>query len=172
MKGTVFFLVIALLFTTCKPAPETKVAIGTIATMEAAREIMLAGTCTLVTVTDGAMPHARVMDPLDPDENFVVWLATNPRSRKVEHLNTNPNVVLHYIDQVDNGYVSLYGKAELVHDSTAIKEHWKSEWDQFYPNRNSDCVLIKIKPTRLEVINYMAGITGDPLTWQPTVITF
>lgn len=172
MKGTAIFLVIASLFTTCKHAPETKVVIGTIATLEAAREIMLAGTCTLVTVTDGAMPHARVMDPLDPDENFEVWLATNPRSRKVEHLNANPNVVLHYIDQVDNGYVSLYGKAELVSDSSAIKEHWKSEWNQFYPNRNSDCVLIKIKPTRLEVINYMAGITGDPLTWQPEVITF
>lgn len=171
MKKWIVFIMVGL-FVSCKPAPESKVAIGAIATREAAREIMLAGTCTLVTVTDGAMPHARVMDPLDPDENFEVWLATNPRSRKIDHLNANPNVVLHYIDQVDNGYVSLYGKAELVRDSIAIKEHWKPEWSQFYPNRNSDCVLIKIKPTRLEVINYMAGITGDPLTWQPTVIIF
>jgi general stress protein 26 len=172
MKVIIIFLGMIALLTTCKPAPESKPAIGTIAPLEAAREIMNAGTCTLVTVTDNAMPYARVMDPLDPDENFEVWLATNPRSRKIEHLNANPNVVLHYIDQVDNGYVSLYGKAELVRDSIAIKEHWKPEWSQFYPNRNSDCVLIKIKPTRLEVINYMAGITGDPLTWQPTVITF
>jgi general stress protein 26 len=109
MKVVIIFLGMFVLLTTCKPAPENKVAIGTIATLEAAREIMLAGTCTLVTVTDGAMPHARVMDPLDPDENFEVWLATNPRSRKIEHLSANPNVVLHYIDQVDNGYVSLYG---------------------------------------------------------------
>lgn len=126
----------------------------------------------MVTVNAQAQPYARVMDPLDPDENFEVWLATNPRSRKIEHLNANPNVVLHYIDQLDNGYVSLYGKAEMVRDSIMIKEHWKPEWDQFYPNRNSDCVLIKVKPTRLEIINYRAGITGDPLTWQPTVITF
>ncbi len=172
MKNVFGYLAVAFFLTTCKPAPEQQSAPGTIATLEAAREIMKARTCTLVTISANAMPYARVMDPLDPDENFVVWLATNPRSRKVEHLTANPNVVLHYIDRGDNGYVSLYGEAELVRDSTAIKEHWKPEWNPFYPNREKDCVLIKVKPLRLEVINYRAGITGDPLTWQPTIITF
>jgi general stress protein 26 len=64
------------------------------------------------------------------------------------------------------------GTAELVRDSLAIKEQWKPEWDQFYKNRNTDCVLIKVKPVRVEVINYKAGITGDSVTWQPAVVTF
>jgi general stress protein 26 len=172
MKRITPFWFIIVLSATCKPAPETKVAIGTMATLDAAREIMTAGTCTLVTVNNLNQPYARVMDPLDPDKNFVVWLATNPRSRKILHIDTNPNVVLHYVDQVDNGYVLLYGKAELVRDSTLFNDHWKPEWNQFYRNKNTDCVLIKVVPTRLEVIHYMAGITGDSLTWQPTVITF
>jgi len=172
MKKSGWFISVALFCLACKSAPESKVAIGTLATLDAAREIMTAGTCTLVTVNDLNQPYARVMDPLDPDNDFVVWLATNPRSRKILHIDTNPNVVLHYVDQVDNGYVSLYGKAELVRDSGLLNQHWKPEWNQFYRNKNTDCVLIKVVPTRLEVIHYMAGITGDPLTWQPTVITF
>ncbi|MCW5911323.1 MAG: pyridoxamine 5'-phosphate oxidase family protein [Cyclobacteriaceae bacterium] len=155
----------------CNPKPEPHIHNG-IAVMDAAREIMLAGTCSLITVNENAQPFARVMDPLDPDADFVVWLATNARSRKLEHIKSNNYVVLHYVDHMDNGYVSLYGKAELVRDTIAINEHWKPEWDQFYPNRNADCVLIKVQPVRLEVINYRAGITGDPLTWQPEVIMF
>ncbi|MBX2913676.1 MAG: pyridoxamine 5'-phosphate oxidase family protein [Cyclobacteriaceae bacterium] len=171
MKKSAHFIFLLVLLA-CKTQPESKIAIGTLATLDAAREIMTAGTCTLVTVNDLNQPYARVMEPLDPDKDFVVWLATNPLSRKVFHIEANPNVVLHYVDQVDNGYVSLYGKAELVRDSTLFNNHWKPEWNQFYRNKNTDCVLIKVVPARLEVIHYMAGITGDPLTWQPTVITF
>lgn len=167
-----WFLFIALTwFIACRPAPQPAGSNHT-ETLQAAREIMLTGTCTLVTVNANAQPFARVMDPLDPDENFVVWLATNPLSRKLLHIDTNSNVVLHYVDQFDNGYVSLYGTAELIRDSTVLRKQWKPEWDQFYKNRNTDCVLIKVKPVRVEVINYKAGITGDSVTWQPAVVTF
>lgn len=155
----------------CKPATQST-NFSSDATRQAAHEIMLTGTCTLVTVDDNTHPFARVMDPLDPDENFEVWLATNSRSRKLLHIAANPNVVLHYVDQFDNGYVSLYGTAELIRDSAIITQRWKKEWDPFYPNRSTDCVLIKIKPVRLEVINYKAGITGDSVTWRPAVVTF
>ncbi|GIL22909.1 MAG: hypothetical protein BroJett042_14220 [Bacteroidota bacterium] len=156
----------------CKPTPETKEAPSPLTVQEAAREIMHDNTCMLVSVDEHAMPYARVMDPINPDENFVVWLATNPRSRKVLQLEANPNVVLHYVDKADNGYVSLYGKAALVRDAGLFNENWKPAWDQFYPNKSTDCVLIKVEPQRLEVIHYRGGISGDSLTWQPALITF
>lgn len=167
---------VAILCLACKSEPKSDIkpetAIGTIAILNAAREIMTTNSCTFVSVNENGMPYARVMDPIGPDENFVVWLATSPRTRKVQQLETNPNVVLHYVDKSDNGYVSLYGSAELVRDSMQMKIHWKPEWDRFYRHKATDCILIKVQPTRIEIIDYRHGISGDPVTWQPTVITF
>ncbi|MBX2898971.1 MAG: pyridoxamine 5'-phosphate oxidase family protein [Cyclobacteriaceae bacterium] len=173
MNKFIYPILLLLIFIRCQPQPEQKpeAAIGTMATLQAARKIMQGSSCTLVTVDQHAKPYARVMDPLFPDENFVVWLATNPLSRKVEHLYTNPNVVLHYVDASHNGYVSLYGQAELVRDTTQFDLHWKPEWDRFYRNRNA-CVLIKVIPSRLEIIDYNRMLSGDPVTWQPNVIVF
>lgn len=170
-KFVLIFLFFALACAKPKSDPKPEPAIGTIAKLNAAREIMTTNSCTLVSVYD-SLPYARVMDPINPDENFVVWLATNPGSRKVQHLETNPNVVLHYVDKAENGYVSLYGKAELVRDTLQMKIHWKPEWDQYYRYKATDCVLIKIQPSRLEIIDYKHGITGDPVSWQPTTLTF
>jgi general stress protein 26 len=171
MKKSACFILLVLQLA-CKPIPESKPVIGTVATLRVAREMMERSSCTFVTVNDKSLPYARVMDPLAPDQNFVVWLATNPRSRKVQHVSANPNVVLHYVDQDENGYVSLYGQAELVKDTLEMESHWKPEWDKFYRNKSSDCLLIKVKPTRLEVIDYKHGLSGDPVSWQPTVIVF
>ena len=169
-------LLLSLYGLACNPQPKSdanpEAAIGTAATLEAAREIMKTSPCTLVSVNENTMPHARVMDPIDPDENFVVWLATNPGSRKVQQLEANPNVVLHYVDNNDNGYVSLYGKAEIVKDPQQLEVHWKPEWDRFYKNKTTDCVLIKVQPVRLEIIDYKHGLSGDPLSWQPNTIIF
>ncbi len=171
MKKLAIFIMLVLLFA-CKPKPTPQPVIGTLATLDAAREIMTTATCTLVTVNELNQPHARVMDPLDPEKDFVVWLATNLRSRKVVHMQTNASVVLHYVDKNDNGYVSLYGQAELVNDINEMENHWKPEWDKFYRNKSEECILIKVKPTRLEIIDYKHGLSGDPVSWQPTAIVF
>ncbi len=41
---------------------------------------------TFITVDKTGQPRARVMEPFTPDENFIIWMATNPRSRKVRQL--------------------------------------------------------------------------------------
>jgi hypothetical protein len=33
-------------------------------------------------------------------------------------------------------------------------------------------LLIKVTPARLEVINYDKGISGDSITWRPSVVNF
>jgi general stress protein 26 len=141
--------------------------------LNAAREIIQAsGKCALITLDDNNLPQVRTMDPFEPETNFTIWLATNPKSRKVNQIKNNPNVTLYYSDKKDNGYVSIYGIAELVIDDKEKEKRWKEEWEEFYPNRSDDYLLIKIAPTRLEVINYSAGISGNPDTWQPAVVYF
>lgn len=53
----------------------------------AAREIMQAQTyCALITIGENGRPQVRTMNPFPPDENLVVWFATNTNSRKVQEI--------------------------------------------------------------------------------------
>lgn len=131
-----------------------------------------AGKCAFITLDSAGHPQVRTMDPFLPDPDFTIWLATNPKSRKVTQLVSNQRVTLYYADLADNGYVSVYGLAELIDDAAAKKKYWKQEWKSFYPKYPNDYLLIKVKPLRLEMIDYQAGFSGDSITWQPHVIWF
>src|SRR5258708_32825940 len=78
---------------------------GLIAT---AREIMkTARYCALITLDSAGRPHARAMDPFPPEENMVVWLGTNPKSRKVAEIRRNQRVTLYYFVPEDRAYVTI-----------------------------------------------------------------
>ncbi|MBP9927235.1 MAG: pyridoxamine 5'-phosphate oxidase family protein [Cyclobacteriaceae bacterium] len=141
--------------------------------LTAAREVIQnSGKCAFITLDKKGHPQVRTMDAFEPEADFTVWMATNPNSRKVDQIKSNPHVTLYYSDKNENGYVSIYGMAELVNDQTEKDNRWKEEWKNFYPDRQENYLLIKVTPTRLEVINYNKGINGDSVTWQPAVINF
>jgi general stress protein 26 len=141
--------------------------------INAAKEIMTAaGTCALITLDEKNIPMVRVMDPFLPENDFTVWLGTNPKSRKVRQIKNNPNVTLYYLDKDASGYVVLHGKARLVDDQKEKDDHWKVEWEAFYPNRTEDYLLIKVSPESIEVISYPRGILGDTITWAAPIKLF
>src|SRR6267142_5414040 len=131
----------------------------------AAREVMSAARyCSLITVDSSGRAQARTLDPFPPDENMVVWLGTNPRSRKVAAIRRNPRVTLYYFDREAQAYVTIYGIARLINDPKAKLKWWKDEWRDFYPDRTRDFLLIRVTPERLELVNVKKGIVGDPRT--------
>ena len=139
----------------------------------AARETMSAARyCALITQDSSGRPQARTLDPFPPDENMVVWLGTNPRSRKVAAIRRNPRVTLYYFDREAQAYVTIYGIARLVNDPKAKLKWWKDEWKDFYPDRTKDFLLIRVTPERLEVVNVEKNIVGDPHTWKPPTVKF
>ena len=141
--------------------------------ISAARETMSAARyCALITQDSLGRPQARTLDPFPPDENMVVWLGTNPRSRKVAAIRRNPRVTLYYFDREAQSYVTLYGIARLVNDPKAKLKWWKDEWKDFYPDRTRDFLLIRVTPERLEVVNVKKNIVGDPHTWKPPTVKF
>jgi general stress protein 26 len=141
--------------------------------LAAAREIMISSkNCALITQDGQGVPQVRTMDPFLPEADFTVWLATNPKSRKVEQIKSNANVTLYYPDKEDKGYVVIHGTAELVNDQKEKDTRWKKEWKNFYPNRTDQYLLIKVTPHYLELINYNRGISGDANTWQPVRVDF
>lgn len=141
--------------------------------ISAAREVMkTARYCALITTNPRGGVDARTMDAFAPDEEMIVWLATNPRSRKVTEIRRHPRVTLYYFDQENQAYVTIHGTARLVNERAEKSRHWKEEWSTFYPDRDRDYLLIKVSPTRLEVVDTKKGIVGDSKSWRPPIILF
>lgn len=139
----------------------------------AARQIMdRAVTCTLITLDKQGRPRARVMDPFKPEEDFTIWLGTNPKSRKVKHIKNDSRVTLCYVDKSNPGYVTIYGKAQLVDDQLEKDRRFKEAWETFYPDNKESFLLIRVNPEWMEVVSETQGIVGDPDTWTPQKVYF
>ena len=141
--------------------------------ISAARAVMRQGRyCVLITIGDEGQPQARVMDPLLPEENLTIWLATNPATRKVAQIRKDPRVTLCYFDPASKDYVTVLGRAELVRDPAEKAKRWKEEWASFYKdkNRGDDYLLIRVKPSRVEIVSFSHGLAADPMSWRPVVL--
>jgi len=139
----------------------------------AARKIMSsANTCAFITLDKEGSPRVRVMDPFPLENDFTVWLATNPKSRKVTQIKHDSRVTLFYLDKNSTGYVMIRGIAQLVTDPKEKERRWKPEWKAFYPDKPKGYLLIKISPKSMEVVSYKYNILGDSETWQPPVLLF
>jgi general stress protein 26 len=140
---------------------------------EIAREIIKESThCNLITVDELGRPRVRVMDAFEPEQDFTVWLATNPKSRKVEQIRLNSHATLYYLSTDGMSYVMIQGEAELVNKMSKKNKYWKDGWDAFYPNKAVDMLLIKVVPKWMEIVSYPHGVLGDSKTWEPAIVTF
>ena len=122
---------------------------------------------TLITLDNNNQPRARIVEPFLPKKNYVIWMATNPKSRKVTQIKNNSKTTLHYFDKNKLAYVSLMGNAFLVNDDATKNKIWKDGWEKFYPNKKADYLLIKFIPKTIELINISDNFTGDVHTWKP-----
>lgn len=162
------FLFLSFAFATNAQSPQQPAQLDQAELLGAAREIMSSARyCALITVDSIGRAQARTLDPFPPDENMVVWLGTNSRSRKVREIRRNPRVTLYYFDREGQGYVTISGIARLVNNPKEKAKRWKEEWKDFYPDRTRDYLLIAVTPEKLEVISEKRKITGDPRTWLP-----
>jgi len=141
--------------------------------LQSARKIIdSAYFATFITRDKNGDAKARIMEPFAPDKDFIIYLATNPRSRKVQEIKQHPQATLHYFDKRNVGYVSLYGTAIPVQNDSIKQALWKAGWERFYKNRDKDYMLIKFIPDYLELISIPDGYTGDEKTWLPARVNF
>ena len=143
--------------------------------LAAARDIIgHARYCNLVTLGDTGHPQARIVDPIAPDAEFTVWIATNTATRKVGQIRRDGRVTMLCFDAATASYVTLLGRADLVSDSLAKKAHWKPDWAQIYKDGpgSKNLILIRVTPMRLEIVSESRGLVGDPKTWLPLAIDF
>jgi general stress protein 26 len=128
---------------------------------------------TLVTLDEDGAPRMRSVEVRPPDEDFVLWIATNPRTRKVAQIRANPKIALHFEVDEEGSYVSLLGTATLHDDEATLREiSWRDPEERraFWPDFPTDYLLIRVQPLWLEVIG--EGIEADPVTWRPQAVVF
>ena len=168
MKYFSIFLVL-LLFVSCDNAPNLiKKNIK-----EIAKEIMTdAENCAFITIDSLGVAHVRAMDPFLPEEDFTVWMATNPKSLKVQQVEKNKNVSLYYFDVKSVSYVTLQGVVSIVNDAAEKEKYWKITWKKFYKNRTTDYILLKFTPKTATIISEKYKILGDKITWKTPQINF
>ena len=141
--------------------------------ISAAKEIMIAGgTCALITLDKEGRPRVRAMDAFLPEDDLTVWFGTTSKSRKVTQIKNNPRVTLYYLDSDASGYVMIHGKAELVNDPKEKENRWKTEWEDFYADKNKDYLLIKVSPIWMEISSTTRAIFSDTISWQPPMVKF
>lgn len=143
------------------------------AAIAAARAIIqTARHATLITLAGDGSAQARLVDPLPPDDRFVIRVATNPKTRKVAELRRDPRITLLYANPADGEYVTVHGTARLITDREGKARHWSAAWDPFYPTgpAGDDVVLVEVTARTLEVVSQARGIDSDPVTWRPVII--
>jgi general stress protein 26 len=127
-----------------------------------ARTIVDSAQCrALVTVDEEGNPRVREMSPFPPDDDWIIWLGTFPTSRKANQIKNKPNVVVFYYDSDGYSYVAVSGKAQLVNDPNLKEKYWKEGWKRFYPDRDTQYILIKVVPERLEVCSFKYHLLWD-----------
>ena len=174
MQKLLLFFSLILLFSSCKK--DTQITESTIIdlTSEEQKIVTTARAIideayfgTLITINSKGQPKSRVMEPFSPDDDLIIWLATNPRSRKATEIKANSTATLNYFNKTKMEYVSLMGNAFLENDETLKAEKFKDGWDKFYPNKKENYLLIKFIPNTLELVSASNQYPGDSVTWTP-----
>jgi general stress protein 26 len=127
-------------------------------------------TCILTSISDDGAPSSRVMDPYIPHNDFIIYLVTNPKSRKVLEINKDPRVVLTFQNN-NNGYVTIKGRVSIIKNPNEKDKFWKDEWTPYYDSKEN-ALLFKVKPISLEIVDSNNGINGNLETWSPQKIIF
>ena len=139
--------------------------------LHAAKQLILnARFPVFVTMDSDGFPHARMIDPLPPDDRFdEIWIGTNRFTRKVGHISSNPRTALIYFDTASLGFAYLSGHCYIHDDPNLKSEKFASGWWMFYPEGPSGprFVLIQFVPHRIEVVSPLHHIASGLNSWRP-----
>jgi general stress protein 26 len=127
---------------------------------------------TLITVDAENRPRARTVLVSAPDEDFMLWMATRPSTRKLDQIAHNRAATLHFADDRSAAYASLMGEARAMKDEWFIanKNPYKGDaLKSYFPDFPKDFVLIGFKPFWLEIATGSIPSTTD--TWRPQGLT-
>lgn len=104
---------------------------------------------------DGLL-HSRPMGTRQIEADGVLWFFTADDSAKVREIYHDQMVNISYAKPGDQIYVSVAGKASVVHDRAKIQELWTPVLKAWFPNgaNDPDLALLRVE---IQAIDYWEG---------------
>jgi general stress protein 26 len=128
--------------------------------------------CFFITEGGDHIPHARLMQPYDPERDFTIYFGASPRSRKIREIRKQQKVSLAFYNQQETAYLTLQGFSAIVEDVTMRRKYWRSNWNDLFPGgpESDDYVLIKFVPDKMEMMNFAHQAMPQPYSLHPTTL--
>jgi general stress protein 26 len=95
------------------------------------------GACMLVTMSGRGL-RARPMHALPDREGGCLWFITDQRGAKDDEIKAAPDVCRAFADTRSNGYLSITGRAEVLHDVAKATALWSNEAQAWWPKGPTD----------------------------------
>ncbi|GHG48094.1 pyridoxamine 5'-phosphate oxidase family protein [Streptomyces griseocarneus] len=125
-----------------------------------------------LTTHDGRRPRTRLVEHVAVDDDGTVWIGTSPRSRKAADVAAHPEVTYAVEDRAAQAYVVLQGEAVLEDGLPLRLAHWKDDFEAFFPGgpEGDDYVLLRLRPHRVELMDFTRRIHPAPFGLVPAVV--
>ena len=100
----------------------------------------------------GGHLHSRPMYTSEVESTGVLWFFTSDKSGKIKELQQDNHVNLGYINEDDNLYVSVAGRAELVEDKAKMHDLWSPPMKAWFADGldTPDIALLKVTADHAE----------------------
>ena len=102
--------------------------------------------CMYTTYENGKI-ESRPMTTLDVDNEGNAWFFTSRQTEIGSDTDNGENVTLIYSHPGDNTYLSVSGKASIVHDEAKKEELWSPLSKAWFPEGKNDPDLVVLKVT-------------------------
>jgi general stress protein 26 len=126
----------------------------------------------MATRGDNGQMHARPMATNTAEFDGDLWFFTDKDSPKIAEIERDADVLLTYANENKQHYVSIQGRAEVVHDQGKINELWSEPLRVWFPKGQTDpsITLIKVRvesaefwdapsSTMVHLYGYMKALT-------------
>ena len=134
--------------------------------------------CMLTSIDEGNL-RSRPMSTQSAEFDGDVWFFTSDNTHKVDEIAKDNRVNLAYSSADKNVYVSISGRAEVVHDRAKIEELWSPVLKAWFPEGLDDphLCLLKVSAEQAEYWDSPSGkvvqlfglvkalVTGESAEW-------
>ena len=113
----------------------------------------------LITLDAEDAPTSRLLQHFDPDSDLVIRFGTSAGSRKVSHIEANPEVLVSCQNPGEQSYVVIGGRAYVRDDQETKAHFWREPWTAIWPSGpdGDDYLIIEVRPERVEVVDLTPG---------------
>jgi general stress protein 26 len=98
----------------------------------------------MITVDAEGRLRARPMAAQKVEFDGELWFFTSRKCAKTEEIQHDANVNICFVKPETNRYVSVSGRARLVHDDARMQELWDASFLEFFPGGLADPDLVLI----------------------------